>query len=354
MKHPHDQARDAVLAWYDRHARVLPWRAPPGAPYDPYRVWLSEIMLQQTTVQAVKPYFEAFTARWPSVTDLARADLSEVLSAWAGLGYYSRARNLHKAARQVAEAGGAFPDTAAGLRQLPGVGPYTAAAIAAIAFDEPIVPADGNIERVTARVFAIDAPLPGAKPLLREKAQVFAGSERPGDLAQALMDLGATICTPRDPACALCPVNDVCEGFKSGIAATLPVKAAKAERPRRAGAAFVVTRAGGELLVRSRPPKGLLGGMSEVPTSAWRSDFDCDGALSAAPLDAEFSRLSGSVRHVFTHFALDLTVYRADVAAGTKAPGDARWVAPDDMRREAFPTVMKKVLAHAGISGAGG
>ena len=349
MTLPMQVSRAELLRWYDRHARVLPWRARPGERSDPYRVWLSEIMLQQTTVQAVKDYFVAFTARWPDVMTLAQAGEQEVLSQWAGLGYYSRARNLHKAAKEIAARGGKFPETPGGLSELPGIGPYTAAAIAAIAFDFPIVPLDGNIERVTARVFAIEDPLPGSKPLLRDKAQAFAGKDRPGCVAQALMDLGATICTPKNPACALCPLNAACAGFKQGIAASLPVKMAKKDRPTRRGVAFVAVKPDGALLVRSRASKGLLGGMSEVPGSAWTEGFDFSAAPAHAPLDANWKKLPGEVRHVFTHFALELAVYTARAPANAETPEGMRWVSPDRMPEEAFPSVMMKVLAHADV-----
>ncbi|MFN0262641.1 A/G-specific adenine glycosylase [Tepidamorphus sp. 3E244] len=349
MPEPATKARADLLAWYDRHARVLPWRVPPGKTPDPYRIWLSEIMLQQTTVQAVKGYFEAFVARWGDVAALAAAPEQDVLSQWAGLGYYSRARNLHAASKVLAATGGKFPETPEGLSDLPGIGPYTASAIAAIAFDHPTVPLDGNIERVTARYFAIEEPLPGSKKVLREAAQAFNGTERPGCVAQALMDLGATICTPKRPACVLCPLNENCEGFRLGIAETLPRKAPKAERPTRRGAAFVASRPDGALLVRSRPRKGLLAGMSEVPGSEWTQGFKPEAGLAHAPIDATWRKLTGPVRHGFTHFQLELDVYAASVPESTPAPDGMRWVAPGDMHREAFPTVMRKVLAHAGV-----
>src|SRR5262245_39419565 len=256
----------ALLAWYDRHRRVLPWRAAPGETPDPYRVWLSEIMLQQTTVKAVGPYYVRFLKRFPTVERLAAAPLDDVLKAWAGLGYYARGRNRHAGGRaMVAQDGGKFPDTEEGLQKLPGIGPYTAAAIAAIAFDRPAVAVDGNVERVIARLCAIDEPLSAAKPRIREVAARMTPSRRPGDFAQAMMDLGATICTPKQPACILCPWNEACAALRHGAPETFPRKAPKAERPLRRGAAFVAVRADGFLLVRTRPEKGLLGGMTEVP-----------------------------------------------------------------------------------------
>src|SRR3954469_11487389 len=279
-----------LLAWYDRHRRRLPWRAPAGQRSDPYRVWLSEIMLQQTTVKAVGPYFEKFLARWPEVTALGSADLDDVLRMWAGLGYYSRARNLHACAVAVLrEHGGVFPDTEEGLRTLPGIGPYTAAAISAIAFDRRTMPVDGNIERVVSRLFAVEEPLPQAKPLIQQLAATLLGATRAGDSAQALMDLGSTICTPKKPACALCPLNDDCAGFMRGDQEAFPRKAAKKAGELRRGAAFVVTR-GGELLVRTRAEKGLLGGMTEVPGSEWLSAQLDSVARQQAPVLEGLSR----------------------------------------------------------------
>src|ERR1700730_1020443 len=265
-----------LLSWYDRHRRRLPWRAPAGERADPYRVWLSEIMLQQTGVKTVGPYFEKFLARWPDVGALGRASLDDVLRMWAGLGYYSRARNLHACAVKVArDHGGAFPDSEEGLRALPGIGPYTAAAIAAIAFDRRTMPVDGNIERVVSRVFAIEQELPRAKPRIQELATTLLGpsragdeKSRAGDSAQALMDLGASICTPKTPACVLCPLTEDCSARTRGDQETFPRKAPKKSGALRRGAVFVVRR-GDELLVRARPEKGLLGGMTEVPGSDW-------------------------------------------------------------------------------------
>src|SRR6202161_2284368 len=272
-----------LLAWYTRHPRALPWRPLPGKPADPYAVWLSEIMLQQTGVKTVAPYFLKFMARWPDVTSLGRASLDEVLRMWAGLGYYSRARNLHACAVAVLrDHGGVFPDTEQGLQALPGIGPYTAAAIAAIAFGRRTMPVDGNIERVVSRLFAVEEPLPQDKALIKQLAATLLGETRAGDSAQALMDLGSSICTPRKPACALCPLNDGCASRARGDQETYPRKAAKKTGALRRGAAFVVTR-GDELLVRSRPEKGLLGGMTEVPGSDWRASQDDEDARKHAP-----------------------------------------------------------------------
>jgi A/G-specific adenine glycosylase len=338
-----------LLAWYDRHRRRLPWRAPAGQRSDPYRVWLSEIMLQQTTVKAVGPYFEKFLARWPDVSALGSAELDDVLRMWAGLGYYSRARNLHACAVTVLrEHGGVFPDTEEGLRKLPGIGPYTAAAIAAIAFDRLTMPVDGNIERVVTRLYAIEEALPQAKPLIKEMATTLLGPSRAGDSAQALMDLGATICTPKKPACALCPLNDDCAGRIRGDQETFPRKAPKKSGALRRGAAFVVTR-GGELLVRSRPEKGLLGGMTEVPGSQWLAGQEDAAALAQAPElkgVTRWHRKAGIVSHVFTHFPLELVVYTASVTSRTRAPEGMRWVPVATLDGEAFPNVMRKVIAH--------
>lgn len=344
----------AMLAWYDRHRRDLPWRAPPGAPRDAYRVWLSEIMLQQTTVRTVGPYFADFVARWPHVTALAQASLDDVLRAWAGLGYYSRARNLHACARMIVEQhGGRFPTEPVGLRALPGVGPYTAAAIAAIAFDHPVMPVDGNIERVVARLHAVEEPLPGAKARIQALAATLATPVRAGDMAQALMDLGAGVCTPRQPDCARCPLAGSCAAYARGDAQSFPRKRAKQAGALRRGAAFVVLRADGRVLIGTRPARGLLAGMSEVPGSEWSTDFDAHAATRAAPKfpgrRPRWRRCADEVRHVFSHFPLALTVYAAELPRGVRAPQGLRWVACDAVHAEALPTLMRKVLAAAGL-----
>lgn len=346
----------ALLQWYDRHRRRLPWRAAPGEASDPYRVWLSEIMLQQTTVKAVGPYFEKFVARWPEVTALGRASQDDVLRMWAGLGYYSRARNLHACAVAVTrDHDGTFPDTEESLRALPGIGPYTAAAIAAIAFDRHTMPVDGNIERVVSRLFAVEEELPQAKPLIQQLAATLlansrAGDEksRAGDSAQALMDLGASICTPKKPACSLCPFTEDCTARARGTQETFPRKAPKKSGTLRRGAAFVVTR-GDELLVRSRPEKGLLGGMTEVPGSDWLAGQEDATAKQQAPELKGLSRWQrklGVVTHVFTHFPLELVVYTAKADARTRAPEGMRWVPIATLAGEALPNVMRKVIAH--------
>lgn len=338
-----------LLAWYDRHRRALPWRALPGEAADPYRVWLSEIMLQQTTVRAVGPYFEKFVARWPDVGAMARASLDDVLRMWAGLGYYSRARNLHACAVAVQrDHGGSFPDTEDGLRMLPGIGPYTAAAIAAIAFDRHTMPVDGNIERVASRLFAVEETLPQAKPRIQQLATSLLGPSRAGDSAQALMDLGATICTPKRPVCSLCPLNGDCAARLRGDQETFPRKAPKKTGTLRRGAAFLVLR-GEELLVRTRAAKGLLGGMTEVPGSDWLAAQDNATALSQAPAVegvTNWHRKAGVVTHVFTHFPLELVVYVARVPPRTRAPEGMRWVPLATLHDEALPNVMRKVIAH--------
>lgn len=335
-----------MLGWYDFHARELPWRVGPaarrsGVRPDPYRVWLSEIMLQQTTVATVKAYFERFTARWPTVEALAASPLEEVLKEWAGLGYYARARNLHKCALSVArDHGGAFPDTVEALRQLPGIGPYTSAAIAAIAFDRPATVVDGNIERVVSRLVAIREPLPGAKNAIHSAAAELTPRERAGDYAQAMMDLGATVCTPRGPACGICPLMEICEGRRAGIAASLPVKVPRKAKPTRFGVAYVAVREDGAILLARRPEKGLLGGMMEAPGSAWTEG---EAPASTAPIRAEW-REAGEARHTFTHFHLRLAVRRTD-APMDAAPTVGRWLPHEEALGEALPTVMKKVLA---------
>jgi A/G-specific adenine glycosylase len=349
-----------LLSWYDRHRRALPWRPPKGVRADPYAVWLSEIMLQQTGVKTVGPYFEKFLARWPEVEALAASSPDDVLRMWAGLGYYSRARNLHACAvAVVCDHGGVFPDTEEGLRALPGIGPYTAAAIAAIAFNRRTMPVDGNIERVVSRLFAADEPLPQAKPLIQKLAMTLlrevTGSEessRAGDSAQALMDLGSSVCTPKKPACALCPVNEGCVARARGDQEMFPRKVPKKSGELRRGAAFVVRR-GDELLVRTRPEKGLLGGMTEVPGSDWRTAQEDEAALKQAPAlkgVTRWHRKVGVVSHVFTHFPLQLVVYTASVPARTRAPDGMRWVQIAALRNEALPNVMRKVIAHGLIN----
>jgi A/G-specific adenine glycosylase len=347
MPSVHPPRAAALLRWYDRHRRAMPWRHLPGEAPDPYRVWLSEIMLQQTTVTAVIPYFERFLTRFPTVQALAAAPEADVMSAWAGLGYYARARNLHACAQQVAALGG-FPSTLDGLRALPGIGAYTAAAVGAIAFGLPVVPIDGNVERVAARLFAIIAPLPGAKPAIAAAALALgaeaAARDRPSDFAQALFDLGATICTPKSPACALCPLMADCAGRIAGVAADLPRKAPKAARPMRYGAHFWLMDSAGQVLLRRRPPRGLLGGMTELPGTAWTGlPLGRDEALAQAPMEAAW-RKAGQAAHGFTHFELILDVYIARVA---QIAGDGFLRPADALAEEALPSVMRKCIAVA-------
>ena len=338
---PGQDAAPELLAWYDRHARVMPWRVGPaeraaGVRPDPYRVWLSEVMLQQTTVAAVRDYFRRFTDRWPDVGALAAARDEDVMAEWAGLGYYARARNLLKCARAVVARGG-FPDSRDGLLTLPGVGPYTAAAVAAIAFDEPAAVVDGNVERVMARLFLVETPLPAAKPELTRLAARLTPQDRPGDYAQAVMDLGATICTPRSPACALCPWSHRCRARMEGVQAGLPRKAAKTPKPTRQGTVWALRLPVGWVLER-RPDRGLLGGMWGLPGDGW------DGSPGGPPPASTNWIEAGEVRHTFTHFHLHLRVLaaRAEVPVQRGAPVPADGFRPSDL-----PTVMRKALALA-------
>jgi A/G-specific adenine glycosylase len=334
-----------LLGWYDAHARALPWRALPGEPKpDPYRVWLSEIMLQQTTVAAVIPYFERFTARWPDVAALAAADDAELMAAWAGLGYYARARNLLACARAVvAEHGGQFPATEAELRTLPGVGAYTAAAIAAIAFDERAVVVDANVERVVARLFAIQTPLPEARPAIREACDQITPARRPGDFAQAMMDLGATICTARKAACLTCPLTALCKGRAKGIAESLPIKPAKAAKPQRTGTAYWIEQDGKVWLVK-RPGKGMLGGMRALPDDGWRAGQDGD---SVPPFASDWRTLNEPVAHVFTHFSLILSLALTSSPVQASALGDGEWWPVKSLDSAGLPTLFAKAARLA-------
>lgn len=348
-----DAAR-SLLDWYDANARVLPWRAPPdavakgAAPPDPYGVWLSEIMLQQTTVAAVIPYYERFLARWPTVADLAAAPLDDVLHAWAGLGYYARARNLHACAQTVVRAhGGRFPASEAELLTLPGIGAYTAAAIASIAFGQRAVVVDGNVERVVSRLFRVEEQLPGARPRLRQLADSLTPALRAGDYAQAMMDLGATVCTPRSPSCGSCPLMQGCAAQASGTPERWPLKAPKAEKPTRHGLVFWL-EAEGHVLLRRRPPKGLLGGLPEIPTSDWGATPVGSGwhLMDQAPVEADWQLVPGGVRHTFTHFHLELSVARA-VLARRINPEQGFWYPVEDIKTAGLPTVMAKAARHA-------
>ncbi|QFT74283.1 A/G-specific adenine glycosylase [Ruegeria sp. THAF33] len=333
---------DALLEWYDRHAREMPWRIGPadraaGMRPDPYRVWLSEVMLQQTTVAAVRDYFLRFTTRWPTVQALAAAPDDQVMGEWAGLGYYARARNLLKCARAVTQDyDGRFPDSLEALLNLPGIGPYTAAAISAIAFDRPETVLDGNVERVMARLHDIHDPLPGSKPLLKEKASALTPAIRPGDYAQAVMDLGATICTPKSPACGICPLRDPCQSRVAGTQADLPRKTPKKPKPTRYGHVYVAQSADGAMVLERRPDKGLLGGMLGWPGSEWN-----DAPAERPPFPANWTMLPGEVRHTFTHFHLILRIWTTD-AADHDIPEHLTVVDKHSFRPGDLPTVMRK------------
>ncbi|WP_022682373.1 A/G-specific adenine glycosylase [Sphingobium bisphenolivorans] len=336
-----------LLAHYDRHARRLPWRAPPGAnAADPYRVWLSEVMLQQTTVAAVGPYFAKFTDRWPTVEALAAAEDADVMAAWAGLGYYARARNLLACARAVAaDHGGIFPDTEEGLRALPGVGAYTAAAVAAIAFGRRAVVVDANVERVVARLFAIDTPLPAGRTAIRAATDAITPDLRAGDFAQAMMDLGATICTARSPACGICPLRPDCAAFLAADPAAFPVKAAKKAKPRRQGHGWWIERPDGHVWLVRRPDKGMLGGMRALPSSDWS-----DAPDATPPLAARWFRAEPPVAHVFTHFSLALSVHHAHVGPDVTPPGAGEWWPIARIGEAGLPTLFARaaeVVAQA-------
>ncbi|MGI9508965.1 MAG: A/G-specific adenine glycosylase [Geminicoccaceae bacterium] len=336
----------SLLAWYDRHRRQLPWRAEAGMTVDPYRVLVSELMLQQTTVATVNGRFGPFLDRFPTLSALAEAEEADVLHAWQGLGYYRRARALHAAARSVMQDhDGRLPTTVDALLRLPGIGEYTAKAVAAIAFDVPVLPVDGNGVRVLARAFGIEAPMPHAAKRTRELAAAFEPCPRPADLAQAIMDLGATVCRPKQPGCERCPWHARCVGHQAGIAEALPKRAPKAKRPLRQGVAFLLTRSDGAILFRKRPSSGLLGGMHELPSSRWQSaPFDRETALEEAPSASAWRFHAEPVRHVFTHFTLDLDL----AEASTDTPPEGLWQAPDALDELALPTLMKKLLRRAG------
>ena len=339
-----------LLDWYDAHAREMPWRVSPSARKagvlpDPYAVWMSEVMLQQTTVAAVREYHRKFLAIWPTVQDLAAADDADVMAAWAGLGYYARARNLLKCARAVVTVhGGVFPDNHDALLTLPGIGPYTAAAVSAIAFDQSETVVDGNVERVMARLYDVHNPLPTAKGELTKLAKNLTPAQRPGDYAQAVMDLGATICTPRSPACGICPLRTPCKARLAGTAAELPKKTPKKKTPTRFGIAYVAQRADGAWLLETRPASGLLGGMLGWPGSDWGDD-----PTPAPPLAAEWQQLEAEARHTFTHFHLRLTILTARVDVGTN-PSRGAFVPHSTFSPTALPTALRKVFDLASIA----
>ena len=333
-----------VLKWYDGAARDLPWR---NKTSNPYHTWLSEIMLQQTTVQTVIPYFQNFLTRWPTAEAMAGADLDDILHAWQGLGYYARAHNLHKCAQVItSEHGGVFPDTEEKLLTLPGVGPYTAAAIAAIAFNIPTVPVDGNIERVISRLYSIKEPVRQTKDQVRALATKILPKDRPGDFAQALMDLGATICRPKSPKCDQCPWASACTAYKSDMPEVYPVKLPKKLKPTRHGVAFWLQNADKEIWLRKRPPRGLFGGMIEVPSTEWRDQpWENEEVRELAPFNVKWSALEGMVTHTFTHFHLNITIWVGTTSANTNA--DGFWCAPNQFSEQALPTLMKKIVTHA-------
>jgi len=343
----------SLLDWYDNERRILPWRYAPGEHADPYSVWLSEIMLQQTTVKVVIPYFLKFTSAWPTVENLAHASEESILQAWAGLGYYSRARNLHACAQAIVrDHDSLFPSAVKDLRKLPGIGPYTAAAISAIAFGEPTMPVDGNVERVVSRLFAVEEPMPKSKPLLRDLAAGLVSAVRPGDFAQSMMDLGATVCTPKRPSCLMCPLQKQCDAHALGIADKLPIRAVKPDRPTRHGIAFLALSEDGAVLLRQRPDTGLLARMLEIPSTAWSNEPpELTEALRTVPVSADWWQVPGRIVHTFTHFRLEMQVYRAMVPASPELTFWAdsvrcRWVPRQDLDGQALPSVMRKLIAH--------
>jgi len=349
---------EQLLAWYDKHRRQMPWRSEAGRTPDPYHIWLSEIMLQQTTVATVGPYFDRFLRRWPQLEDFAASDLDDVLKMWAGLGYYARARNLHKCAGiVVGKFDGIFPQSQKQLLQLPGIGPYTAAAIMAIAFDTRATVVDGNVERVIARIFAVEKPLPHSKPLLKELADGLTPDQRPGDYAQAIMDLGATICKPRNPQCPICPWQSSCCARMRGIQEQLPRKLKKPPKPRRHGTAFWLQREDGKILLRKRPPNGLLGAMMEIPSSPWIDATQMSATkiqpTAHAPIKVRWQKDGCEVvKHTFTHFHLEMTIWQARATMRTKLTEAAdedrcSWVDINDLDTQALPTLMRKIVNAA-------
>jgi len=336
-----------LLDWYDRHRRHLPWRFAPGEKANPYWVWLSEIMLQQTTVITVGPYFNNFITKWPTVEGLAASPLDDILTNWAGLGYYARARNLHKCAAIIAaDYNGTFPDSMTELLKLPGIGPYTAAAISAIAFQKPEPVMDGNVERVISRLFRFEGQLPNDKPKFYELTTRQTPAQRAGDYAQAMMDLGATICTPKKPKCTICPLNTLCKG--QDIADSLPRKAPKVAKPTRRGTAFLITNDHGQILLRRRPEKGLLGKMTEIPGTDWSTGdkLSIEGILKSSPIELDHWREApGHVRHTFTHFHLELAILTANITSRV-AIKDCYWQFIDKLDKEALPTLMQKAIKH--------
>jgi A/G-specific adenine glycosylase len=343
---PAKTVADRTLAWFDANRRALPWRAAAGVRPDPYHVWLSEILLQQTTTAGAAPYYEKFLHRWPDVAALAAAPLEDVMSAFAGLGYYSRARNLHACAKAVAAAGGRFPSDEAALRALPGVGPYTAAAIAAIAFEQAATPVDGNIARIVSRLAGFVAPIGENRAAIAAYAQSLTPARRAGDFAQALMDIGATLCRPRNPACLACPLRPDCRAAASGDPEAFPGRPVKKPRPKKVGAAFFAERPNGAFLARRRPPKGLLGATMELPGGPWRVGEIDAVAPEGEPFAAPWRRLPGCVEHVFTHFTLRLALFCAHASSATPPEG-MMFIAPDEIDEAGFSGLMRKAALHA-------
>ena len=352
------QRRHALLTWYDRHGRTLPWRAGAGEIPDPYRVWLSEIMLQQTTVVTVEPYFKNFTERWPTLQALAAAELDDVLHAWQGLGYYARARNLHKCAMTVVgEYGGRFPDNEQELLKLPGIGAYTAAAITAIAFNRKAAPVDGNIERVFARLMVLTKPSPGLRADVAAQLQSLVSEQRPGDFVQALMDLGSAVCTPKNPKCENCPWSSEavggCRALASGQVKSFPAKKPKKKKPTRRGIAFWAESEDGRVFLRRRDERGLLGGMMEFPSTDWREQvWDLHHALGEAPFKTDWRALPGVVKHTFTHFHLELIICTGIVGLSSckNVSEGSVWTSVDGISGYALPTLMKKIVSHTGTA----
>ena len=341
---PSDGAASLLLDCYDRHRRLLPWRAVPGEKPDVYRIWLSEIMLQQTKVVTVCSYYQNFILKWPTLTQLAKAKRTDVLRLWAGLGYYARARNLYACAQIVMDKyGGNFPDTEENLRSLPGIGPYTAAAITAIAYNQRAVVVDGNVERIMARLYTVEKPIAKTRPLLRQIATRLTPQDRPGDYAQAIMDLGALICTPRSPKCVECPWTGLCKAHRTGTPECWPRKKTKVKKPQRYGVAFWIERSDGAVMLRRRPDKGILGGMTEIPNSIWYDHPLSERSVRAqSPIKTHWKTIPGLVRHGFTHFNLELTIL---TAKAEKTPKDAFWCPKRKIKSEPLPSLMRKVAA---------
>lgn len=338
-----------MLSWYDKHRRVLPWRVQPGSFPDPYFIWLSEIMLQQTTVATVKDYYQNFITRWPTIRHLAQAPLEEVLAAWAGLGYYARARNLHACARQIYEQDhGRFPKSEDELRKLPGIGPYTAAAISAIAFDRPCVAVDGNVERIIIRLHTIDTVPKKNKRIIIEKSQLLASSTRPGDFVQALMDLGSTICTPKNPQCVVCPIKSYCLAFQQDKTHLYPRKEIKPIKPKRQAAIFILT-SNKNILIQKQPNHGIFGGMFIFPSTPFKKDTKVEAMLDHAPHKIKWRKLDGLIKHIFTHFVCESHIYIGKTRSDIKLDLDKKWISLEELPKTGLPTLMIKAAEKANL-----